>query len=173
MRIGIIGRFQPLHLGHEQLLNRYACDDLTIAIGSVNRNDERNPLTYDEREALIERAGIRARIVPLEDDDDYASWIARVRETFEGLDALVSGNPLVEELLGPHYRIVHPFEAVSGYARSADGSFPKQVMDSIIDIDASRIRAAIRSGEPWQRYVSEPVSRYLAEHGIDKRIRSN
>ena len=49
----ILGRFNPLHIGHEYLIN-YAlskCDILLIFIGSANKNlSLSNPFSYEERE---------------------------------------------------------------------------------------------------------------------------
>lgn len=54
-----IGRFQPLHLGHEHTirhaLNRV--ERLIVLIGSANMaRNPRNPFTYDERRAMLESA---------------------------------------------------------------------------------------------------------------------
>lgn len=84
-----IGRFQPLHLGHEHTI-RHALDRvrrLIILVGSANRaRTPRNPFTYEERVAMIrsafayEVAEGRVIIEPLNDHlySDTA-WVAEVQ----------------------------------------------------------------------------------------------
>lgn len=59
MKLGIvIGRFQPVHWGHLDLIDKARKDnDSTLVIlGSVNRlPDFKNPLTPDERQGLLEK----------------------------------------------------------------------------------------------------------------------
>ncbi len=54
-----IGRFQPLHLGHEHTI-RHALskvDRLIVLVGSANiARNPRNPFTYDERVAMLRSA---------------------------------------------------------------------------------------------------------------------
>ncbi len=58
MHLGVlIGRFQPLHLGHCHLIEKALqhCDELVIVIGSANRaRNFKNPWTIAERQALIQ-----------------------------------------------------------------------------------------------------------------------
>jgi cytidyltransferase-like protein len=58
-RYGVyIGRFQPLHLGHQAVINEILLDGLIplIVLGSSNedRNKEKNPLSFKERVELID-----------------------------------------------------------------------------------------------------------------------
>lgn len=156
MRVGVIGRFQPLHLGHEELLKRYANEDLIIAIGSANVRDEQNPLTYDEREAMLRLVVPHATILALDDYNDDGAWAQKAIELFGELDVLVTGNDLVAELLEHTYTIVRP----------------EQVLDELPDASGTMIRAAIRANEPWERFVSDRVEQYLRENGICDRIKN-
>ena len=84
-----IGRFQPLHSGHEQVI-RQALDQvqrLIVLVGSANvARDPRNPFIFDERAAMLrsvfayELAEGRLIIAPL-DDHPYsdAAWLAEVQ----------------------------------------------------------------------------------------------
>lgn len=84
-----IGRFQPLHSGHEHVI-RQALDQvqrLIVLVGSANvARDPRNPFTFDERAAMLrsvfayELAEGRLIIAPL-DDHPYsdAAWLAEVQ----------------------------------------------------------------------------------------------
>lgn len=89
-----IGRFQPLHAGHEHII-RDALDrvaKLIVLVGSANvARDPRNPFTFDERAHMLrasfayEAAQGRLIVAPL-DDHLYSdtAWVAeaqrRVRE---------------------------------------------------------------------------------------------
>lgn len=96
-----IGRFQPLHLGHEHTI-RHALervDRLIVLIGSANMaRNPRNPFSYDERVAML-RSAFRlemaeGRIIaePLNDHlySDTA-WVAEVQRRVNAI-VLDAGN---------------------------------------------------------------------------------
>ena len=52
----IVGRFQPLHDGHKEIIRKALdlCDNLLILIGSANRpRSIKNPWTYKERRKMV------------------------------------------------------------------------------------------------------------------------
>lgn len=84
-----IGRFQPLHAGHEHVVREALkqAGRLIVLIGSANRSrDFRNPFTFDERVEMFARVfpgEIRAGRLILEPLDDHlysdAAWSAEVQ----------------------------------------------------------------------------------------------
>lgn len=51
-----IGRFQPIHIGHESIIRKMLdeCEQVIIAIGSAGQyGTERNPFTFEQRADLI------------------------------------------------------------------------------------------------------------------------
>lgn len=96
-----IGRFQPLHLGHEHTI-RHALervDRLIVLIGSANMaRNPRNPFSYDERVDMLrsafaaEMAAGRIIAAPL-DDHLYSdtAWVAEVQRRVNAL-VLDHGN---------------------------------------------------------------------------------
>lgn len=89
-KVGVfIGRFQPLHVGHLQTIERALneVDELVIVIGSARTaRNLRNPFTADERRLMIESAlplAARSR-VRFEFVRDYfyntPAWVAEVRD---------------------------------------------------------------------------------------------
>ena len=81
-----IGRFQPIHIGHESIICRMLleCDHVIIAIGSAQESGtERNPFSFEQRADLINNvfyryviAG-RISIIPIRDRyqlSNDASW---------------------------------------------------------------------------------------------------
>lgn len=52
----IVGRFQVLHAGHQQMISRALslCDEVCIMVGSSQESGtEKNPLSYEERRQVI------------------------------------------------------------------------------------------------------------------------
>ena len=82
----LIGRFQPLHLGHQMFINEILIDGLTpiILIGSVNKNRDKtkNPLSYKKRKKLIKLVypNIDIKIKPLKDDKDWDKWFSNIEK---------------------------------------------------------------------------------------------
>lgn len=96
-----IGRFQPLHLGHEHVISHALerVKHLIVLVGSANvAPDPRNPFTYAEREAMLRRAFRhemaegRLIVAPL-DDHLYSdtAWVAQVQRVVRGI-VLDHGN---------------------------------------------------------------------------------
>jgi len=77
-----IGRCQPFHLGHQAVINEIMLDGKIpiIMLGSSNKQDERNPLSFDERKKLIEMIypNKEIRIIALDDFDDWDEWMEEV-----------------------------------------------------------------------------------------------
>ena len=96
-----IGRFQPLHIGHEHVI-RQSLDRvkrLIVLVGSANlARDPRNPFTFEERAAMIrsafayEMAEGRLIVEPLHDHfySDTA-WVAEVQRRVNAI-VLEQGN---------------------------------------------------------------------------------
>lgn len=96
-----IGRFQPLHIGHEHVIARTLeqVERLIVLVGSANvARDPRNPFTYAEREAMLrsafrhEVAQGRLIIAPI-DDHLYSdtAWVTQVQRKVRAL-VLEHGN---------------------------------------------------------------------------------
>ena len=96
-----IGRFQPLHLGHEHTI-RHALDrvgKLIVLVGSANiARDPRNPFAFEERAAMIRSAFAYEMaegrvIVERLDDHPYSdtAWVAEVQRRVNAI-VLDKGN---------------------------------------------------------------------------------
>ena len=91
-----IGRFQPLHLGHQSIINRALADadKVVVLVGSANRpRSDSNPWLYTERAEMIrdtyavEFSDDRLLIAPLNDVDyNDAEWLSGVQSTINGLN---------------------------------------------------------------------------------------
>lgn len=86
-----IGRFQPLHVGHQHIINEALkrVETLIVAVGSVNTaRTPVNPFTFDERKEMInsvyrnEIATGRIIVIPVKDYPNTDSlWAASVYDT--------------------------------------------------------------------------------------------
>lgn len=85
----VIGRFQPLHKMHEQLIEKAAglANHVLVLVGSSYRaRDIKNPFTFDERKEMINAIMPSAIVEPVVDymyDDNR--WIHQVQEVVAGV----------------------------------------------------------------------------------------
>lgn len=87
----LIGRFQPLHLGHlamvEQALD--LAKQVVVVIGSAwQARNPKNPFTWQERAALLRESlpaadQARLHLVPLRDFYDEPCWVAAVQQAVQ------------------------------------------------------------------------------------------
>ena len=168
-KLGIIGRFKPLHNGGAQLL-RYSCmlsEKVLIGIGSINKYNARNPFTYEETRDMIDlylgKEFDNYKIVGIPDfghiqvlNEDDKNWVRYVADLFGDVDAVVTGNPYVESLLEGHYKIIKPNDII-----------PKEEQ---IMLKATQIRVAMCRGDDWTEKVPGCVAEYIKLNGFDERL---
>jgi nicotinamide-nucleotide adenylyltransferase len=149
----LVGRFQPFHSGHQQLVSEIATevDELVVGIGSADASHTvRNPFTAGERMVMISNVlstvDVPTYVVPLEDIDRNAVWVSHVESMCPPFDVVFSNNPLVVRLF-----------TEAGY----------EVRESaMIDrgrLRGTRIRERIIAGESWRDRVPEAVVGAIAE----------
>lgn len=125
-----IGRFQPLHVGHEHVIARALerVDRLIVLVGSANvARDPRNPFSFAEREAMLrsafryEMAEGRLIVAPL-DDHLYSdtAWVAEVQRKVRAI-VLDHGNHHGFQSRGlTDFRV-----ALTGYGKDASSYYLK------------------------------------------------
>ncbi|MBO4502423.1 MAG: nicotinamide-nucleotide adenylyltransferase [Candidatus Methanomethylophilus sp.] len=102
----VIGRFQPLHMGHMEVIRKCAdeSEHLTIGIGSAQYSHTvENPFTAGERYLMIEETlkaeGIdNYSIVPVEDLNRYSVWVSHVVSMCPPFSCVYSNNPFTKRL---------------------------------------------------------------------------
>ncbi len=161
-KVGLIGRWKPLHLGGFSLLEAVCenSDSPIIGIGSTNKHNIRNPFTASETEEMLRAALSRYQnfsIVYIPDFQNEDKWVKYVLSQFGELDSFVSGNKYVNQLLMPYYKIMHPFEIVPAERRVA--------------INATKIRIEMAKGGEWRELVPLQVQEYLDNTGLVERFR--
>lgn len=168
-KIGLVGRFKPLHLGGYRLLEA-ACqqaDKVVIGIGSANKYNLRNPFTAEESEAMI-NASLKNRFsnyqtvqIPdfaqIPEYSDGQRWKEYIRENFGSLDYFVSGNDYVRDLLKDSYPLLYPGEIV-----------PRE---NWIKLRATQVRYEMARFGDWKALVPPEVAFYLKDNGIVERFR--
>ena len=157
----LVGRFQPLHDAHLELLTRA----LTIAprcvviVGSAfQARTPRNPFTWKERAEMIRQAlpaadRERITIVPMRDYYDETRWVASVRE------AVAAQIPPEQ---APRVALVgHLKDATSSYL----AAFPGWTLDSVDRLPnagGTRLRDALFAALPADPQTPPAVDAALA-----------
>jgi nicotinamide-nucleotide adenylyltransferase len=162
-RTGMVARWQPVHIGHLPVL-RALCErsDLAlIGIGSANKHNMRSPFTAAEVTDMLNlvlQAYPNYRIIQVPDLDDGPRWRLMLLDMFGELDAYVTENPYVADLLGEDYRILHPVSLVREEDR--------------VPVDGTLVRREMARGDAWQDWVPPQVAQYLLVNHLDARFRA-
>lgn len=107
MRALTIGRYQPFHKGHLNVIEEISneVDELIIAIGSAQLSHEVNdPFTAGERIEMIKKSlaenGIDDiyYIIPIEDIERNSIWVSHLDSMTPPFDVVYSNNALVSRL---------------------------------------------------------------------------
>ena len=152
-KLGIlVGRFQTVHLGHEDMVNKAIalCDKVGIFVGSSQESGTyKNPFTFETRKEMLLRVfGDKVTVCPLPDigvgnNSKWGDYVLKnVSEQFGTLpDLLVSGK---------ESRRVDWFDSIDGRSIS-ELYIPKS-----IDISASDMREWFVNDDflQWKAYTN-------------------
>ncbi len=158
----MMGRFQPFHLGHLDLVKQILseCDEVVIAITSSQFNYlEKDPFTASERIEMIYQAlkedGVdlsRCFIIPIENQFNIATWTSYLKSTLPQFDKVYSGNEYVSMLLADTgIQVIKPkFLERERY-------------------NATRIRNLMIEDQNWQSFVPPIVANVIKKiNGINR-----
>ena len=145
----VIGRFQPLHLGHMDVIRKCAeeSEHLTIGIGSAQYSHTvENPFTAGERYLMIEETlkaeGItNYSIVPVEDLNRYSVWVSHVVSMCPPFTNVYSNNPFTRRLF---------MEA--GFQVKESPLYNRSIYSG------TEVRRRMVSGEDWHSLVPASVA---------------
>ncbi len=156
-----IGRFQPYHNGHQSVLRHIAgeVDEIIIGIGSAQLSHlPDNPFTAGERVLMITRAlsslGLPFYVIPIEDIQRNALWVAHVRSMTPPFDLCYSSNPLVMQLFKE-----------TGIRVQSPEMYEREILSG------TEIRRRMIKGEPWKNLVPMEVIQVLKEIDGVERLR--
>lgn len=103
-----IGRFQPIHLGHLEIIKRILedYDEVVVGIGSAQEDYTlKNPFTLNERQSFIRQAlkdhnleEDRVRIVEMPDIPTNSAWASYATGLCPEFEILWTGSPFVSLL---------------------------------------------------------------------------
>jgi nicotinamide-nucleotide adenylyltransferase len=161
----IIGRFQPFHLGHLELIRQIMNenDEIIILIGSSQANYTlKNPFTAGERVWMIRDSLIDSKIdmskvflINATDDENNARWFSNIQALSPPFKVLYTGNNFVRTLLKNEHLIIKEPILYEGNL-----------------LKGSVIRKLILENNPkWQKLVPESVKKVFREIDAVERIR--
>jgi nicotinamide-nucleotide adenylyltransferase len=156
----VVGRFQPLHLGHVRMLEFVASrfDYLVVGVGSSNRAGLLdNPFSFEERLKMIERSlklGVGYEVVGIPDFDDDDKWVNWIKKNI--VFDVYCGN--TEHELGLFRKAGFKVKEVPFFNRDV--------------YSATEVRKRIIEGGDWRSIVPEGAAGVLLECGGVERIKS-
>lgn len=104
MKAAYLGRFQPLHIGHKKVIERYQneFEEFILVIGSADKSrSEENPLTAQEREKIIRACFPDLEVLHKDDHENDEKWSKELEEKVNS-DVIISQNDLVKQLVRKH-----------------------------------------------------------------------
>ena len=158
----LIGRMQPVHNGHMQIIKKILeeVDEVIIGIGSAQLSHElKDPYTAGERilmmtQALADRDVDPSRyyIIPMQDINFNAIWTSHVKMLTPPFSIVYSGNPLVKQLF------------------SEDGYEVRQPpLYDRLHLSGSEVRRRIIHDLDWRELVPDATVNLLNEiNGVER-----
>lgn len=152
----LIGRMQPVHNGHMEVIKRILedVDEIVIGIGSAQLSHEvKDPFTAGERVVMMTQAlaeidvdPSRYYIIPMQDINFNAIWASHVKMLTPPFSIVYSGNPLVKQLF-----------AEEGYEVRQPPLYDR------IHLSGTEVRRRILEDENWQEIVPKATADLLKE----------
>jgi nicotinamide-nucleotide adenylyltransferase len=160
----LVGRFQPFHRGHLQVvesIGRARPDaPLILAIGSAEESYTwKNPFTAGERFEMMDRtlgasAAPRLHLVPVADIRRHAQWVRYLESLLPTFGRVYTNNPLTRLLFE---RAGYAVESPPLYARAR--------------YEGEHIRRGLAANRGWRPLVPPAVADYLTELEAPRRLR--
>lgn len=158
----LIGRMQPVHNGHMQVINKILeeVDEIIIGIGSAQLSHElKDPFTAGERIVMISQAladaGVdpsRYYIIPMQDINFNAIWASHVKMLTPPFSIVYSGNPLVKQLFSEE-----------GYEVRQPPLYDR------LHLSGTEVRRRIIKDKNWQELVPNATAEVISEiKGIER-----
>lgn len=161
----LIGRMQPVHNGHMQVISKILeeVDEIIIGIGSAQVSHElKNPFTAGERVVMINQAladssidPSRYYIIPMQDINFNAVWVSHVKMLTPPFSIVYTGNSLVKQLF-----------CEEGFDVRQPPLYDR------LHLSGSEVRRRILEDKNWQELVPEATVNLLKEINGVERLRN-
>ena len=149
----ILGRFQPLHMGHLSIFESVIDNDeeLVICVGSSNKKrTKENPYTSLERiqmiEAVLSKYNCNYVIFEIPDINNNELFVNHLENIVPPFDKVYTGNKLVKEL----------FEK-AGYPVTVPHLINREAWQGV------SIRQAMKDGDDWETAVPASVAKIISD----------
>ncbi|MDL2270517.1 nicotinamide-nucleotide adenylyltransferase [Methanobrevibacter sp. OttesenSCG-928-I08] len=147
----VIGRMQPVHNGHIEVIKKTLdeVDEIVIGIGSAQLSHTlKDPFTAGERVMMLTKAlnehnvdPNKYYIIPMEDLQMNAVWVAHVKMMTPPFKKVFSGNSLVQQLFEEEgFEVVRP------------------PLFNRMELSGTEIRKRILTGGNWEELVPNCVA---------------
>lgn len=161
--VAILGRWQPVHLGHQAALQALCerFENVLVGIGSANIHDYRNPFSLAEVTEMLHlslAAYSNYTLVAVPDMRADLEWRRVAIETFADSALLVTANPYVKSLLEDRFSISPPVDFIP--------------QDRKIPVTATMVRRELARSGDWQSLVPDEIAAFILQKGLDRRFRS-
>jgi nicotinamide-nucleotide adenylyltransferase len=160
----VIGRYQPFHNGHLEIIREIfsdpECDELILAIGSAQESyTMENPFTAGERILMIDSSLKKDELgryflIPIPDLNRYAVWVAHVESLVPTIDIVYTNNNLTKRLFSER-----------GYTVKMPKLYDRE------KYSGTKIRQMMINDSPWQSLVPAPVVEIINELDGVKRLK--
>ncbi len=157
MRALFIGRFQPFHLGHVEVLKKFDFE-YVIAIGSAYESyTKENPFTAGERYEMIYKGMIEAgiknfHIVPVPDINRYGVYVKHLADITPSFDKVITNKKVIREI----------FEK-EGYEVISTPLYKRK------EYRGEVIRRRIAKKMPWEHLLPKSVADYIKKiRGVER-----
>ena len=158
----LIGRMQPVHNGHMEVIKQILkeVDEIIIGIGSAQLSHElKDPFTAGERIVMMSQAlaekdvdPSRYYIIPMQDINFNAIWPSHVKMLTPPFSIVYSGNPLVKQLF-----------CEEGYEVRQPPLYDR------LPLSGSEVRRRILNDENWQELVPQASVDLITEiNGVER-----
>ncbi len=158
----LIGRMQPVHNGHIDIIKETLneVDEIIIGIGSAQLSHTlKDPFTAGERLQMMSQSLVDENIppksyyiIPMEDIQMNAVWVSHVKMITPPFSKVYSGNPLVKRLFKEE-----------GYDVKAPHLYNRE------ELSGTSIRNKILNDEKWEHLVPKSTVDLIDEiDGINR-----
>jgi len=161
----VIGRMQPVHNGHIEVIKKTLeeVDEIVIGIGSAQLSHTlKDPFTAGERIMMLSQAladnkidASKYYIIPMEDIQLNAIWVAHVKMMTPPFSKVFSGNSLVQVLFKEE-----------GYEVSIPPLFNRK------ELSGTEIRKRILNDNDWENLVPKSTFKIIEEIDGANRLKS-